>query len=376
MNVTLEQDEPSKASTAVTPGGGPLQGRKGTASVTSPAWETDPPAPHMDGLQLGARTSPSQRLPRTETNETKRRASVAYSPPLICVVREATEGPEIEEDFVASKRAHMAPSRHLEVDLDGAERASQEPTRDAFNNWTQLSPIVFRPAHSQMAIPIPPRDHRASSPRLQSSPQASLSEARNPIFFDIPSHHTTGSRRHSPRHTPSTLGDAQLHSWHLKRDNRITRQAEHNLPLPGYPYALTLSPIGGEKHIPKQWPTTLKNTALSMTKITAIRIDHNTQQRLYTCTQLGLRLGINHKPPSKNGTLLVSRVLVPRKCESIPPELPIGGGAISPRAHEVTQKSSHPDIRSGCYYPHRRFFTSSLMVVVAFVEVVRPSVNS
>nr|CAB3489066.1 unnamed protein product [Digitaria exilis] len=139
--------------------------------------------------------------------------------------------------------------------------------------------------------------------------------------------------------------------------------AEHNLPLPGYPYALTLSPIGEEKHIPKQWPTTLKNTAISMTKITAIRIDHNTLQRLYTCTQLGLRLVASHKPPTKNGTLLVSQTLAPRKCESIPPELPIGGGAISPRVHEVTQKSSHPDLRSGCYYPHRG-------VVVLLGEVV------
>nr|CAB3504211.1 unnamed protein product [Digitaria exilis] len=65
-----------------------------------------------------------------------------------------------------------------------------------------------------------------------------------------------------------------------------------------------------------------------MTKITAIRIDHNTLQRLYTCTQPGLRLVASHKPPSKNGTLLVSRALAPRKCESIPPELPIGGGVV------------------------------------------------
>ncbi|KAF8647233.1 hypothetical protein HU200_065450 [Digitaria exilis] len=241
--------------------------------------------------------------------------------------------------------------------------------RDIFSSAPTSTPLV---SQEKLNLSECTRSHYLSTQLatiFTSLPQAGLSlsklesnSAPSPRY-SLSSHHTTGSRRHSPRHTPSTLGDAQLHSWHLKRDNRITRQAEHYLPLPGYPYALTLSPIGGEKHIPKQWPTILKNTALSMTKITAIRIDHNTLQRLYTCTQPGLRLVASHKPPSKNDTLLVSRTLAPRKCESIPPELPIGGGSISPRAHEVTQKSSHPDIRSGCYYPHRG-------VVVLLGEVV------
>nr|CAB3483285.1 unnamed protein product [Digitaria exilis] len=251
----------------------------------------------------------------------------------------------------------------LELDLEG-----DRLIRWVFMGFTE--PIVCTPAARgriyRLAVGAQHAAPHALPHPTQQRVSACLSfpfcRAHERFSFLLPSAHPPDGVRSSPTET------IRLHSWHLKRDNRITRQAEHYLPLPGYPYALTLSPIGGEKHIPKQWPTILKNTALSMTKITAIPTGSEPVETQPTTS----------KPPSKNDTLLVSRTSAPRKCESIPPELPIGGsssspsqvasytwlqGAISPRAHEVTQKSSHPDIRSGCYYPHRR-------VVVLLGEVV------
>ncbi|KAF8644221.1 hypothetical protein HU200_066509 [Digitaria exilis] len=136
----------------------------------------------------------------------------------------------------------------------------------------------------------------------QPARRALLCEARNPILLGIP----------SQSHDGFPAASTSTHTFNSRRcaasflasqeDNRITRQAEHNLPLPGYPYAFTLSPIGGEKHIPKQWPTTLKNTA------EPVEMQPTTS-----------------KPPSKNGPFLSGLALpTPRNVKAYHQSCPSG----------------------------------------------------
>ncbi|KAF8658110.1 hypothetical protein HU200_059576 [Digitaria exilis] len=69
------------------------------------------------------------------------------------------------------------------------------------------------------------------------------------------------------QHNTSTLGRcAGYLPRHLKRYERITREAELDLPLPACTNDLTHSPIGGEKADPKTMDDWLINTALSATE--------------------------------------------------------------------------------------------------------------
>ncbi|KAF8776566.1 hypothetical protein HU200_003284 [Digitaria exilis] len=78
-----------------------------------------------------------------------------------------------------------------------------------------------------------------------------LAQSRRPLSIRIRDRSRGGSSGITIFASPPQAG--------LSVDHRLV--AEHNLPLPGYPYILTLSPTGQDKQIPKQWPTTMKNTA-------------------------------------------------------------------------------------------------------------------